>query len=77
MNKEEWLLIRERANHRDLTAVNQAFSHYCKVKNLNPNPREINKIQQLLSVDALIKWVDVNLKVTIVTDKKGFAIKIF
>lgn len=76
MEKESWLNIRERAVHGDITAITDAFNFYCKTNSLRPNPREMQVIQKLLSIKALIRWVDVQLGVHTITDKKGFIVKV-
>lgn len=76
MKKNEWLSLRERAVHKDLMAITKGFNFYCKVKDLNPTPREVRAVQNMISINALITWIDVQLKVTVIT-KEGVIVKVF
>jgi len=78
MNKEEWLsYYRGLVEHGDLNATMRAFSFYCDKEGLSSIPREIKVIQRLISLKALIRWVDVQFGVCIITDKDKYVVKVF
>ena len=77
MVKDEWLNYRERVVHGDLEATMKAFGFFCLVNSIQPSAREVQAVQQLISLKALIRWVDVQLGVCIITDKDKYVVRVF